>query len=130
MSAIIPAVVVFPFRFDAAMLPLGVPFGVLPATTGIDVGDEVTVRFGPFRMRFPRADVVAVETTGPYQLHKVAGPPRLSFVDRGVTFATSRGPGLCICLARPHKGPYPRMRHPALTVTVETPDALGEALLD
>lgn len=121
----------FAFRFDPLFLPLAAPFGVLPATTSVVVDDdEVAIRFGLWRMRFPRADVVDVQRTGPYALHKVAGPPHLSFADRGVTFATNRREGLCISLARPHKAldPLGLLRHPSVTVTVDAPDALAEML--
>lgn len=124
-----PAVDHFSFQFEPLLLPLALSAGVFPTMTGIDVGDDVRIRFGLWGMSFPRASVAGVEETGPYQLHKVAGPPRLSMADRGVTFATSRERGLCISLARPHRGPFPLLRHPAVTVTVKAPDALAEALL-
>ena len=79
-------------------------------------------------MAFPRAEVVDVQATGDFWLPKVAGPPHVSFADRGITFATNRQRGTCICLANPHRGPYPGLRHPAVTVTVEDADAL-EAIL-
>ena len=121
----------FAFRFEPLLFPLAAPFGVLPATTGLDLhDDEVGIRFGPWRMRFPRADVTGVEVTGPYHLLKVAGPPHLSLADRGVTFATNRQRGLCIQLSRPHRAldPLGLVRHRSVTVTVEAIDALADAL--
>ncbi len=126
-----PAAERFGFRFEPLMLPLAAPFGVLPATTSVEVGEDVVIRFGPWRMRFPRADVTGVEQTTDYKLIKVAGPPHLSFADRGITFATNRQAGLCIQLARPHRGidPLGLLRHPGATVTVDDIDGLAEALL-
>jgi hypothetical protein len=121
----------FAFRFDPRYLLLGAPFGVLPQTTHIDVGEEVEIRFGPWSMRFPRAEVRSVDETGPYHLWKTAGPPHLSLADGGVTFATNGERGVCIQLARPRGAiaPFGIIRHPAVTVTPESPDALVEALL-
>jgi hypothetical protein len=124
-----PATESFLFRFDPLMLPAAAAAGVLPAMTGIDVGEDVRIRFGIWGMTFPRAAVTGVEVTGPYSLLKVVGPPRLSLADGGITFATSRQKGLCICLAEPQPGPYPFLRHRGVTVTVESPEALAEALL-
>ena len=121
----------YAFRFEPTMLALSAPFGVLPPTTDVEVGDHVLIRFGPWRMRFPRSDVSGVEETTDYDLLRVAGPPHLSLKDRGITFATNRERGLCIQLERPHRGiePFGLLRHPAVTVTVEAIDALAEHLL-
>ena len=77
---------------------------------------------------FPLAEVTGVEATGDFWLPKVAGPPHLSLADRGITFATNRQRGTCIQLRHPQPGPYPVLKHPAVTVTVEDPEAL-EAIL-
>src|SRR5690606_37536094 len=46
-----PRTVRFPFEFDARFVPLALPFGVLPTTAYIEVGDgEVLVRFGPWSL--------------------------------------------------------------------------------
>ena len=121
----------YAFRFEPVMLALAAPLGVLPPTTDVEVGDDVLIRFGPWKMRFPRADVTGVEETTDYALLRVAGPPHLSLKDRGITFATNRQRGLCIQLARPHKGiePFGLLRHPGVTVTVEDIDGLAEHLL-
>jgi hypothetical protein len=121
----------FEFRFETVMQALALPFGVWPSNTWVEVdADEVHIAFGPWRMRFPRADVDDVTETGDYWLPKVAGPPHLSFADRGVTFATNRQRGLCIKLARPHKGidPLGVLKHPGVTVTVDDLDGLAHAL--
>ena len=119
----------FEFRFEPLLRPFAALATVLPGSAHVDVDEEqVAVRFGLWRMAFPRAEVVGVETTGDYWLPKVAGPPHISFVDRGITFATNRQQGLCIRLAQPQPGPYPWLRHPAVTVTVADPDGLAAAL--
>ena len=111
----------FGFRFEPVMQALALPFGVRPSNAWIEVGDEVHIAFGPWHMRFPRADVADIEETKDYWLPKVAGPPHLSLADRGITFATNRQAGICIRLRRPHRGidPLGVIRHPGATVTVD-----------
>jgi hypothetical protein len=121
----------FGFRFEPLLVPVAAVVGVRPSTAAVEVGErEVVVRFGPWTMRFPRADVVSAEVTGPYHLLKIAGPPRLSLRDRGVTFATNREAGVCIRLRhpRPALDPLGLLRHPGLTVTVDDPEGLCELL--
>ena len=119
----------FAFRFEPLLLPFATLATVLPGTAHVDVDeDQVAIRFGLWRMAFDRADVVDVETTGDFWLPKVAGPPHVSLADRGITFATNRQRGTCIRLARPRPGPYPLLQHPAVTVTVDEPEAFEAAL--
>jgi hypothetical protein len=119
----------FAFRFEPLMLPFAAVATVVPRAAHVDVDrDEVSIRFGLWHMRFPREEVTTVQETGGFWLPKVAGPPHVSLADRGITFATNRQRGTCIGLAHPHPGPYPGLRHPAVTVTVEDPDALEAAL--
>ncbi len=121
----------FDFRFEPVMQALALPFGVRPSNAWVEVDpEEVHISFGRWQMRFPRADVDDVTETGDYWLPKVAGPPHLSFADRGVTFATNRQRGLCIKLTRPHKGidPLGLLKHPGVTVTVDDLDGLTHAL--
>ena len=120
----------FGFRFEPIMQALALPFGVRPSNTWVEVGDEVHIAFGPWHMRFPRQDVSDVTETSDYWLPKVAGPPHLSFADRGITFATNRERGLCIKLERPHPGigPFGLLKHPGATVTVDDIQGLTHAL--
>ena len=120
----------FDFRFEPVMQVLALPFGVRPSTAWVEVGPEVEIAFGPWRMRFPRSDVADVEETTDYWLPKVAGPPHLSLTDRGVTFATNRQRGLCIRLHTPHPGIdlLGLIRHPGVTVTVDDIEGLKHAL--
>ena len=112
------------------MQVLALPFGVRPSNVWIEVGDDVHIAFGPWHMRFPRADVADVEETKDYWLPKVAGPPHLSLADGGITFATNRQHGVCIRLRRPHRGiePLGVIRHRGATVTVDDLEGFTHAL--
>jgi hypothetical protein len=119
----------FPFRFEPRLTPLSALFGVTPRTAWVELDDaELRVRFGPWRLTTPRANIASGELTGPYQFLKVAGPAHLSFADRGVTFATTRERGVCFALREPVPGIAPggRLRHPGVTVTVAEPERLLE----
>lgn len=121
----------FDFAFDARMTPAALPFGITPFTTKVEVADgELRARFGPWTVRTPLDNVVSAEVTGPYSWPKVIGPPRLSLRDRGVTFATNAERGVCIRFRKPVSALVPGglLRHPGLTVTVDEPERLVEAL--
>lgn len=92
-------------------------------------GGMLDVRFGPWRVRTPMVNVRRAEVTGPFRFWTALGP-RLSLVDRGLTFGTSTAAGVCIRFDRPVPGldPFGRLRHPALTVTVADPAGLARAL--
>ncbi|MEU9510508.1 hypothetical protein AB0D32_29990 [Micromonospora sp. NPDC048170] len=120
----------FAFRFDPAFRPALALLGVRPATAWVGVdGDELAVRFGPWRLRTARRNVVGVTPGGPYRWWRAIGA-RLSLVDGGVTFASSTAAGLCLRFARPVPALLPGgwLRHPGVTVTVADPDALAGAL--
>ncbi len=126
-----PTVLVFPFATDARMRPLNRAFGVTPERAEVRVGaDEVHVRFGPWSLTTRLDNIVDASVTGPYRWWKVAGPARLSLADRGVTFATSTGPGVCVRFREPMGAidPMHVIRHPGMTVTVADPEALVAAL--
>ncbi|MFI2647960.1 MULTISPECIES: hypothetical protein [Micromonospora] len=120
----------FAFRFDPAFrLPLAL-LGVRPETARVELDpEELTVRFGLWRLRTARDNVRGVELGGPYRWWRAVGP-HLSLADGGVTFGTSVAAGVCLRLAAPvpalAPGPWPR--HPAVTVTVTDPEALRDAL--
>ncbi len=119
----------FPFAFEPRMVPFSLAVGVTPLTSWVEVGaDRLEVRFGLWHLDTPLDNVVGVEITGPYSLLKVAGPARLSFADSGVTFATSTRQGACIRLREPVPAllPVPVVRHRAVTVTVQDPEALAD----
>ena len=121
----------FPFRFDHAYRLASAPFGIRPGNCEVQVSDEeVVARFGPWTVRTPRSNVVNTQITESYAFHKAAGPARLSFADRGLTFATNGVQGLCMCFAEPVRGidPVGLLRHPGLTVTVADCAGLRDAL--
>src|SRR5690606_29251980 len=66
--------------------------------------------------------------TGPYRWWKVAGPPRLSLADRGITFATTAEHGVCLQLAEPIGAidPLHLIRHPNVTITVADPERFAD----
>ncbi len=120
----------FAFRLDPRYRVLGLPFGVTGATTGVELDDELRVRFGPWRLRTPVANLAAVTTSGGYALLKTAGPPHLSFSDGGITFATNGERGACVEFHEPVPGiePLGRLRHPGATLTVADVDGFVAAV--
>ncbi len=125
----------FAFAFEPAGLALGLPFGVTPWTSGVTVtAHDLVILYGPWRLRTPLTNVAGTERTGPYRLSRIAGPPRWSWADRGVSFATTTAEGLCIRFRRPVPGVLPLglhlglVRHPAATVTVDNPEGLARLL--
>ena len=119
------------FRFDPSYRLAALPFGVTPRTAYVEVADaRLRVRFGPWRLETPLSNIKDTQVTDGYSFIKTAGPAHLSFADRGVTFATSPGPGLCVCFHEPVKGIdwVGVLKHPGATMTVEDPEALRAEL--
>lgn len=122
----------FEFAFDPAYRLPGLVFGVRPATAHVTVtDDELRVRFGPWHLATSRANVAGAEITQDFRWLKTAGPPHLSFADRGVTFATNGRRALCVSFTEPVVGidPTRTIRHPGATLTVAHPELLHQALL-
>jgi hypothetical protein len=121
----------FDFAFAPAYRRAARLFGITPATSWVEVGDEgLVARFGPWRVSTPLANITDVAVTGPYALWKTAGPARLAITDRGLTFATNGDRGVLISFRTPVRGldPLGAFRHPELTVTVAEVDRLAELL--
>ena len=121
----------FDFAFEPRLRHLARLFGVGPNNAWVEVEAlHLVVRFGRWSLRTRLANVTDVTVTGPYSWWKVAGPPRLSLADRGITFATTSARGLCISFREPVHAllPTSALRHPAATVTVADPDGLAAAL--
>jgi hypothetical protein len=121
----------FDFRFAAAYRLPALLFGVAPRTSGVLVSaQELEIRFGPWRLRTPRANVSGTELTGGFSYVKTAGPAHLSLTDHGVTFATNGDAALCIHFRQRVRtlDPSGHLLHPAATVTVTDPQALADAL--
>jgi hypothetical protein len=121
----------FGFAFARSYRAPARAFGITPATAWVDVGDDaLEVRFGPWRLATPLANVTDVAVTGPYAFWKTAGPARLAITDRGLTFATSGDSGVLISFRTPVSGlePVGVIRHPELTVTVAEVHRLAKLL--
>ena len=120
----------FAFDFD---YPLAAPlaaFGVTPFTSHVDVADGwFDVRFGPWRLRTPLANLGATHVTGPYSPLRALGT-RISLADRGVTFGSSTRQGLCVELLEPVAAALPLglVKHPGVTVTVREPERLRDEI--
>jgi hypothetical protein len=118
------------FRFDRAAAPLLRLLGVSSANSGVRIADGVFhVRFGPWRLRTPTANIAGAVVTGPYHWVRVVGP-HLSLADRGVTFGTNAERGVCVRFDAPVPAllPVRALRHPAVTLTVDDPEALAASL--
>jgi hypothetical protein len=120
----------FHFAFDAAYRLPALVLGITPRTTGVEVSDRLVVRFGLWRLRTPLTNVAGVELTGDFAWVKTAGPPHLSFTDRGVSFATNGRRAVCVRFHEPVRAidPTGRIRHPGATLTVADPEGLRAAL--
>ena len=129
-----PPVERFRFRFDWRYRLAALPLAITPDTAFVEVdrrGEPVLrARFGTWLLETPCSNIADTTRTGPYSLVKTIGPPHVSLADRGVTFATNGGSGLCICFRSPVGAidPLGVVRHPALTVTVEDVDGLARSL--
>jgi hypothetical protein len=121
----------FAFRFEPVYRAAARGFGITPTRAHVNVDDETfEARYGPWRVRTPRSNVIGAEVTGPYAVWKTAGPARLAVTDRGLTFASNRHRGVRVQFADPVPGMEPtgRLRHPELTVTVADPEGLAALL--
>ncbi|MEO6700742.1 MAG: hypothetical protein ABI140_14255 [Jatrophihabitantaceae bacterium] len=110
----------FAFRFAPSYRLAALPYGITEHTTSITVtADELRVRFGLWRVCTPLANIGLLRITGPYAYLKTAGPARLGFTDRGLTFATNGDRGVCLEFDEPITGmdPLGLIRHPNLTLT-------------
>ncbi|MFG1613096.1 hypothetical protein ACGFI3_10055 [Nonomuraea wenchangensis] len=120
----------FGFAFEDRYRPLLRLLGIRPDTCELTLGDDVLrVRFGPWLVLSPRANVAGAELSGPYSAVKAIGP-HLSLADGGLTFGSNTRQGVCIRFRRSVSGGEPLgvLRHPALTVTVEEPARLLDEL--
>jgi hypothetical protein len=120
----------FPFSFDPRYARLLAALGVRPSTAGVLVGPgTLRVRFGPWLVETPLANIAGVETSGPYTAVKAVGP-HISLADRGLTFGTNTRSGVCVRFREPVRGgdPLGLIRHPGLTLTVADPAALADRL--
>lgn len=121
----------FPFAFTRAYRLAALPFGITPRSAYVEVADgELRVRYGPWSLRTPLSNVASTELTGGFTFLKTAGPPHLSFADRGVTFASNGDRALCVQFRTPVPAidPTKQIVHPGATLTVADPESLQAAL--
>jgi hypothetical protein len=122
----------FEFDFD---YPLAAPlaaFGILPATSFVDVADgELVARFGPWSLRTPVSNIASTEVSGPYRWYTAVGV-RMSIADRGITFGSNAKAGLCLQFDEPVKALIPGghgPRNPNATLTVTDPLLLQREII-
>lgn len=121
----------FEFRFSRSYRIAGLPFGVMPRTCEVRIGEgRLRARFGPWQAETAVDNIADVSITGPYSFVKTAGPAHLSLADRGLTFATNGNLGVCLVMREPVSGidPFDLLRHPNLTVTVANCEGLVAAI--
>src|SRR6478735_1375341 len=117
--------VAFPFAFDPPLDTWARFAAVVPTRSYVRVDDNgFEAVYGPWRVASPWSNVVGVERTGPYRRWRIAGPARLSLVDRGITLAATTAGGVCLRLRQPVKGidPLGIIRHAGVTLGVDRPD--------
>lgn len=114
-----------PFTFAPSYRAPALLLGITPRTAWVDLGREgLSVRYGPWSLRTPLSNVTGVQRTGGFGWLKTAGPPHLSFADRGISFTTNGADAACVSLAHPVPGIDPTglssrvLRHPGMTLTV------------
>jgi hypothetical protein len=111
----------FSFRFAAAYRLPALAFGITPFSAWVDVDQtHLAVRYGPWSLRTARENVAGVQRTGDFGFLKTAGPPHLSFTDRGVSFCTNGDDAACVSFHEPVPAidPTGRILHPGATLTV------------
>ncbi len=121
----------FDFAFTRPYALAGRPFGITAKTTGVEVGPHwLYVRYGPWRILTPRSNIASAEVSGDFSFVKTAGPPHLSFTDRGVSFTSNGDRALCLRFHEPVPAidPTATITHPGATLSVADPEALAAAL--
>ena len=121
----------FDFAFAPSYALAGRAFGVTPRSTTVEVGPAwLFVRYGPWRLLTPRSNIAKAEVTGGFSWLKTAGPPHLSFSDRGVSFTTNGDRALCLEFHEPVPAidPTASITHPGATISVADPEGLADAL--
>ena len=121
----------FPFRFTPSYAVAARLFGITPDRSEVVVGDGMLrARFGPWHVQTPLSNITGVEVQGPYAYVKTAGPPHLTFSDRGLTFASNGDRGVFVELREkvPGISPFGPPTHPNLTLTVGDCEGLAAAL--
>ena len=127
----VPRTTKFAFRFDPLTGAANYAVGVVPSRTWVEVGEsELTVRFGPWTLQTPLANVESAELTDTFSMVDVAAPPHASLLSSEVTFASSTEPGARVCFrdAVPGVLPVSLVRHKSVRLTVSDPRAFVDEL--
>ena len=121
----------YEFEWAPAYRVAGLPFGITPSTARVEVTPtELVVRYGLWRLRSALQNVESTQLSGDYAFVKTAGPPHLSFSDRGVSFTTNGDKALCLSFHEPVPAidPTATITHPGATLSVAEPGRLAESL--
>ena len=119
------------FAFAPAYRLPALVLGITPRTAWVEVdASHLRVHYGLWRLSTALTNITSVTRTGGFSYLKTAGPPHLSFTDRGVSFATNGDDAVCAQLAQPVAGidPTGRIKHPGVTLTVADVPALIDEL--
>jgi hypothetical protein len=122
----------FPFEFEPRYRRILWLMSVTPARSGVEIGDgSLLVRFGPWRVLTDVSNIRCAEETGPYQALRAIGP-HISMADQGLSFGSTTRGGVCLLFHEPVPGreTLGLVKHPGLTVTVEDPVGLIDAIAD
>ncbi len=115
----------YEFAFAASYRLPALCFGITPVTAWVELtGSEIAVRYGPWRLRTGLSNITDASLTGGFAWLKTAGPPHLSFSDRGISFTTNGDSAVCLSFRTPVAGidPTRRIKHPGATLTVADPE--------
>ena len=122
----------FPFEFEPRYRRILWLLSVTPARSGLEIGDgSLRVRFGPWRLQTTVSNIRCAEETGPYQAFRAIGP-HISMADQGLSFGSTTRGGVCLLFHEvvPGRETLGLIKHPGLTVTVEDPVGLIDAIAD
>ncbi len=119
----------FPFAFDRRYVQLLAVIGVRESNSLVTLDDDTfDAQFGRWRLTTPVSNLADVRITRNYRWFKAIGV-RGSMADGGATFGTNTRAGVCVCFEEPVPALFRnRLGHPALTVTVEDPEGLADAI--
>jgi len=122
----------FPFEFEPRYRRILWLLSVTPARSGVQIDDgSLRVRFGLWRVQTDVSNIRCAEETGPYQALRAIGP-HISMADQGLSFGSTTRGGVCLLFheAVPGRETLGMIKHPGLTVTVEDPVGLIDAIAD
>ena len=121
----------FEFAWERRYRIAALAFGITPSTAWVEVdSSHLYVRYGVWKLQSALTNITGVERSGSYGFVKTAGPPHLSFSDRGVSFTTNSHEGLCVSFRNPVSGidPTGLIKHPGATITVADVAGFADAL--